>query len=158
MSIITIQANVVSDTNCFINFWHRSLATQGERQFKEVYVNHTTLTTPPHARRILWYLRSQLTSTGRDSNWSNLIKCKKTKLNRYFQRLNLNSTIFSKSSNSKYHYFRAWCQPPTQCSPTAVRAHFLTVSLLWQIMIVISFLHGRAGALSYDNTWTRDTE
>ena len=42
---IQIQADsVASDTNGFINFWLRSLATQGERQF---YANHTMPTPPP---------------------------------------------------------------------------------------------------------------
>ena len=34
----------VSDTNRFINFWLRSVATRGETQFLKVYVNHTMQT------------------------------------------------------------------------------------------------------------------
>ena len=124
--------------------------TRRETQIIKAYANHTILT-PPHARRTLWCLRSQLISLGRDPNWSVLIRSEK--LSCTLQQSN--STVFSKSSKSLDHLFWARRQPPTLFTPTAVQPHFLFGGLLWQMMIVISFPSRCKTASSDYSTWTR---
>ena len=63
--------------------------------------------------------------------------------------------VFSKSSNSQDHLFWVWHQAPTQFTPTAIQCHFLSEGLLWQMMTVISFLHGCKSAPSDYGTWTK---
>ena len=63
----------------------------------------------PNARRILWCLRSQFISAGRDPK--NLTACLNgRKLNCPFDG-RISTTVFSKSSNSQDHLFWAWRHP-----------------------------------------------
>ena len=50
----TVQADyVVSDTNGFINFWLRSMATRGETHFLKVFANHTMLNQPQRTAHLV---------------------------------------------------------------------------------------------------------
>ena len=106
----------VSDMNGFINFWLRSMATRGEKPMI------TILCWPhPNARRILWCLRSQFISAGRDpKNSTTCLKGRKPNC-RLFKILK-----FSGPS-------------PLGMTSSPLHPHFLFRGLLWQMVIVISF-------------------
>ena len=81
-------------TSLFLSTFRVLSDTKRERetQFLRAYANHTMLTfhsLTPHTRCILWWLRSQLISAGRDPNWSPLIRSEKP--NRVLQQSNVNS-------------------------------------------------------------------
>ena len=74
-----------------------------------------------HARHILWCIKSQFITSGRDPNWSDLIKSEK--VNRSLRLSNLDSRRF-KSLKFSGHLFRTQRHPPTQFTPTARPASF----------------------------------
>ena len=98
-----------------------------------------------HARHFMSCLWSQLISTGRDPYRSYLIRYEKT--NRSLQQTNLNA-VFSKSKTSQVFSSRYDVIHPLKYLQLHVQPLFLSVSLLWQIMIVISFPHGYESALA----------
>ena len=125
---IQIQTDsVVSDTSRFINFWLRSLATRGERQFLKAYANHTILTPCQRAAHLVTFkttiylcrsrseklnhrrngrkLNSRL--NGRISTlWSSTFEYPSATLNG-----RISTDVLSKSSTSHSHLFRAWRHP-----------------------------------------------
>ena len=97
-----------------------------ETQIIKTYTNHTVVTSHPNGRHILWYVRFQLISAGRDPKnliWSDRIR--KTQL--LPSTVDLNLIAFSKFSTT------------LSIHSNARRSHFQSVGLLWQMMIVISF-------------------
>ena len=134
---IRIQAvSVVSDTDAFINFWLLFFDIRRETQFLKVFRNHTMLTPTPNVRPILWCLRSQFISAGRDLKNSTL-------------RLNgriPNSRLLGPISTLNWLFFKIlkFSGPslPSMVSSTH-QPHFLPGGLLWQMVIVISFVRER---------------
>ena len=143
-------------------FYLQSLVTRGEReretqtQIIKAYANHTMLTPGPtkNVQCILWCLRSQFISAGRDRNWSDLIRSEK--LNHALHRST--STLRFKILKLSRHPSWTWRHPPTQFAPTTVQPHFLSGGLLWQMMTVISIPRGRKTAKSDNAPELRDTE
>ena len=137
-------------------FYLQSLATwERETQFLRAYANHTILS-PPHTRvwHILWSLRSQLISAGRDPNWSALIRSEKIQphastiecqLICFFKILKFSAlSLLGMTSTTHWIHSNSCPQP-----------YFLSGGLLWQTMIVISFPRGRKIASSDYCTWTK---
>ena len=103
-----------------------------ETQIKKAYVNHTMLTpTPPHARCVLWCLRSQLW-VKTQKTWSDVIRSEK--LNRYLHLSTSTKCLFKILKFSKQCLFGM--------TSSILHPHSCLVGLLWQIMIVISFQRG----------------
>ena len=73
--------------SAFNPWWHEERDTNYKGLCKPYYADTLRL-----ARHILLYLRFQLISSGRDPNWSDLIRFEK--LNCRLQRSNLNSRLF----------------------------------------------------------------
>ena len=130
--------------------------TRKETQFIKAYAHHTMLAppTPMHSAScsvedlnsfLLIETQTDLISTDPKNSTATLNGRTSTEL-------------FSKSSNSLDHLFRVWRQPSTQFTPTARPATFTVWSLLWLMMIVISFPRGHVSALFAYFTWTRDNE
>ena len=100
--------------------------TRGETDFLKAYANHTMLT-PLHAWHILWFLRSQFITAGRDpKNSTALLNARK---------LNYSFKILKFSDPSLLGMTSSRLQP-----------HFRSRGLLWHMMIVVSFPHGRKTA------------
>ena len=128
---ILIQIQVVWMSlflSTFSPWWHEERETNHKPYYAEF--------PHPRALHILWCLWSQLISASQDSNWSALIRSEKP--SRVLQQPNLNYLSFQ---NSQDYLFRVQRQPPTQFTQTAIQHHFLSGGLLWQMIIVISFLH-----------------
>ena len=107
--------------------------------------------TPLNARRILWCLRSQLISAGRNSYWSDQIRSEK--LNCALQRSKFNSSFF---------LILKFLEPSLSgmtASTYSIHSDGASGSIssqrVWQIMIVISFPRGCTSALSDYSTWTK---
>ena len=91
---IRIRADsVVSDTNGFINFWHRSFDTRRETRFVKFYSNHTMLISPPRSAHLVVFK----VSAGRDPKNSTV----------QLNGRKLKSCHF-KILNSQDNLFRAW--------------------------------------------------
>ena len=125
---IQIQADsVVSDTNGFINFWLRSFNRRRETQIIKAYVDPH-----PNVRCILWCLRFHLCCL------------RSEKLNHYLQRSTSTHCLFNILKFSSGH------------DVIYIPAPFHVWSLLWQIMIVVSFPRGGKTAPSDDAPGQRD--
>ena len=119
--------SIVSDTNEFINFWLQSLATRGARH-KSKKPLITILRCPnthAHARRILWCLRSQFISGGRDPKKSVFSFNGRTSTYRLFKILKFSGPYLLGMKSS------------------TLQPHFLYGALLWQMMIAIFLPCGR---------------
>ena len=130
---INIQIQVhsfVSDTNGFINSWLQSMATRGERHNSYKPMLTILCWLHPNTRRILWCLRSQFISAGRDP---------KNSTARFNGRI-LNYCLF------KILKFSG----PSLLGMTSsiLQPHFLIRGLLWQMVIAISFARRRKTAPS----------
>ena len=146
-----------SGTNEFISFNLLSLATREERRNPQGPML-TILCWAPHvhARRILWSLRSLPVETQTDLLFKPEKKTKKKQPRALTVEIQL--LVFSKSSNSQDHLFRVRPQPHFQFTSMAVQPYFLSGGLLRQMMIFISFPHGRKIAPSDFEPELRDTE
>ena len=132
---IQIQADsFVSDTNWFINFWLRSMATRGERHNSLKPMLTILCWTRPNARRILWCLRSQFISAGRDPK-NSTARLNGWKLNCSFQQSNTQLLSFQNSQILRTIF--------SGHEVIHTPALFPVWGLLWQMVIVISFAHGR---------------
>ena len=121
--------SVVSGTNGFINLWLRFFDTRREIQFLKSLLTilcWTYYADHPNARCILWCLRSQFISTGRDPK-----NGKKNSTLCLHGIISILNWLFSKSSNFQDHLFRAWRHPHP--SPFPVWGFIMTMA------IVISF-------------------
>ena len=97
---IQIQADtVVSGTKAFINFWLRFFEARKETQFLKVYANHTTWL-HPHARCILWCLRSQSLEICKTWPHASMAETQRSNLNWHFFKIFKFSGPFSPGMSS----------------------------------------------------------
>ena len=127
-----------SDTNILLLTSDFGSSTRGERQFFRVFRNHTMLTIPQHSAHLV--VQSQFfnimfgpnfSQSWLDPNFNCLPQWQTTQLSVYMARNQLPTDLFSKSSNSQDHRFRAWRH--SHSSSISYRGFIMT------IVIVISF-------------------
>ena len=99
MLTITIkQMHILADsvdTNRFINFWLRSMATRRERHFLKAYANHIILTPPQHAAHLVMIKISIHLCWSRSENSTAYLNGRKFKCMTSFQNPQILRTISS---------------------------------------------------------------
>ena len=114
-----------------------------ETQFLKAYVNHTMLTPPQHAAHLVMFKISIHLCWLRLENWTSCFNS--WRLNSVFFNGRIPNYIFQRSK-SNWHLFKIlkFSEPslPGMTSST-LQPHFLSGGLLWQVVIVISFVHER---------------
>ena len=118
-----------------------------EKEFLRTYANHTMLIPPPTTQHLMMF---KISASG-DPICSDQIP----KIQPRASTVNLSYCLF-KILKFSGHLFQAWCHPPIQFTQTVVQSCFLPGALLWQMMIVISFLCRRKTALSDYASEVRD--